>query len=451
MFLGLIVAIMAMAGCAGGAKPVKNPTESPAESSSLLSLDQALKEASNRIDERITAGSKIAPLNFNSPHDKFSDYVLEELTANLVESRKLTVVDRREIDLIRNEFDFQFSGDVGDDSMQQIGQMLGAQAIISGNFTDMGGFIRIMIRVLNVQNASVEVQYRANIVSDAVTMALLTGGRRNVAAVAPRQATSGGSTATQTPTTTAQTQTQVQSYTAQTANPTIAIEVTVKSGGKLYFQDKEVATLWDNDSYTIPIDGPGTYTLKMVFADHTETRSVTITSRGITKVSLGSVYTVGSIGPASGIIFYDKGSYSEGWRYLEAHTADFTGVQWGANGTAIGGTMAGLGDGKRNTELIIGRLNRSGEENRAAQLAAILKIGGFTDWYLPSRDELDLMYKNLKQRERGNFSDVWYWSSSESDSSRSWVQHFGDGRQTTDAYGARSKAASHSARAIRRF
>ena len=124
MFLGLIVVIMAMAGCAGGAKPAENPTESPAESSSLLSLDQALKEAANRIDERITARSKIAPLNFNSPHDKFSDYVLEELTANLVESRKLTVVDRREIDLIRNEFDFQFSGDVGDDSMQQIGQML---------------------------------------------------------------------------------------------------------------------------------------------------------------------------------------------------------------------------------------------------------------------------------------------------------------------------------------
>ena len=169
------------------------PQQETAANSDFITLDQALKEAASRIDERIPIGSKIAPLNFNSPHDKFSDYVLEELTANLVESRKLTVVDRREIDLIRNEFDFQLSGDVGDDSMQQIGRMLGAQSIISGNFTDMGGFVRIMIRVLNVQNASVEVQYRANVASDAVTTALLTGGKKNVAVTTPRQTTSGGS------------------------------------------------------------------------------------------------------------------------------------------------------------------------------------------------------------------------------------------------------------------
>jgi len=197
LLLGIIPVIMLVIGCAGSAKPTQHSTAN----SGFITLDQALSEAAGRIDERIPAGSKIAPLNFNSPHDKFSDYVLEELTANLVDSRKLTVVDRREIDLIRNEFDFQFSGDVGDDSMQQIGRMLGAQSIISGNFTDMGGFIRIMIRVLNVQNATVEVQYRANIVSDKVTTALLAGGRTNVASTAPRQNISGGSNlAAQVPT-----------------------------------------------------------------------------------------------------------------------------------------------------------------------------------------------------------------------------------------------------------
>ncbi|MDR0441987.1 MAG: CsgG/HfaB family protein [Treponema sp.] len=141
----LIPIIMFVMGCAGGAKPA---------SSDGMTLDQALKEAADRIDERIPAGAKIAPLNFNSPHDKFSGYALDELSANLVESRKLIVVDRKEIDLIRSEFDFQFSGEVGDDSMQALGRMLGAQLIISGSLTDMGGFYRIAIRVLNVQNAS---------------------------------------------------------------------------------------------------------------------------------------------------------------------------------------------------------------------------------------------------------------------------------------------------------
>ena len=168
-FLSVLLSI----GCAGNPSPVVT-TEI---NSGLLTLDQALNEAAIRIDERIPAGSKIAPLNFNSPHDRFSNYVLEELTANLVDSRQLIVVDRREIDLIREEFDFQLSGEVADDSMQRMGQMLGAQSIISGTFTDLGGFYRIMIRVLDVQNATVEVQYRANIISDTITAALLTGGR----------------------------------------------------------------------------------------------------------------------------------------------------------------------------------------------------------------------------------------------------------------------------------
>jgi TolB-like protein len=176
-FLGIIPLIIFIMGCAGGATPTASQTENSRASSDGITLDRALKEAAERIDERIVAGSKIAPLNFNSAHDKFSGYVLDELTANLVDSRKLTVVDRKEVDLIRGEFDFQFSGEVGDDSMQELGRMLGAQSIISGSLTDMGGFQRIVIRVLNVQNASVEVQYRANIINDSIVTALLTGGK----------------------------------------------------------------------------------------------------------------------------------------------------------------------------------------------------------------------------------------------------------------------------------
>jgi len=178
--LTLIPLIILLISCAGSAKPT--------ESSGGMTLDQALHEAAKRIDERIAAGSKIAPLNFNSPHDKFSGYVLDELTANLVESRRLTIVDRKEVDLIRGEFDFQFSGEVGDDSMQELGRMLGAQAIISGSVTDMGDFYRIVIRVLNVQNASVEVQYRANIENDRIVKALMVGGRLERTASTPRRA-----------------------------------------------------------------------------------------------------------------------------------------------------------------------------------------------------------------------------------------------------------------------
>jgi TolB-like protein len=189
--LKIIPMILFIIGCAGGAKPIENSIGQTGNTGDMT-LDQALKEDAFRIDERIAAGSKIAPLNFNSSHDKFSSYVLDELTANLVDSRKLAVVDRKEVNLIRSEFDFQFSGEVGDDSMQELGRMLGAQSIISGSLTDLGGFYRIVIRVLNVQNASVEVQYRTNIINDTIVAALLTGGKSGGMA-SPQRVSSGSS------------------------------------------------------------------------------------------------------------------------------------------------------------------------------------------------------------------------------------------------------------------
>ena len=138
-----------------------------------IPLDIAIKEASEYIDSRITAKSKIALINFTSPSVSFSDYVIDELTANLVHSGHLLVVDRKDIDLIRGELNFQYSGEVDDNSMQELGRLLGAQSIMSGSLTNIGGTYRIVFRVLNVQTAVVEVQYRTNIVIDNMVTALL--------------------------------------------------------------------------------------------------------------------------------------------------------------------------------------------------------------------------------------------------------------------------------------
>jgi hypothetical protein len=102
---------------------------------------------------------------------------LNELEANLLDLEKLTVVDRKEIDLIRKEFNFQLSGEVADDSMQELGRMLGAQSIVSGSLLDIGGIYRIVVRVLDVQSATVTTQYRADIINDNRVQALLETGK----------------------------------------------------------------------------------------------------------------------------------------------------------------------------------------------------------------------------------------------------------------------------------
>ena len=65
------------------------------------------------------------------------------------------------------------------------------------------------------------------------------------------------------------------------------------------------------------------------------------------------------------------------------------------------------------------------EKERAAQLCAELNYGGFNDWFLPSRGELDLMHRNLYQEGIGGFSAVPYWSSSEYYDNKVWFQIFG--------------------------
>jgi len=159
--LGVIPLLILIMGCGSSPSSIVGKT-----------LDNALVAASAEIDGTLAINTIIAPVNFNST-DKFSAYVLDELTANLVKSKHLTVIDRTEIALRRNELNFQMSGEVSDESMQSLGRTLGAQSIISGSLTELNGQYRMVIRVLNVETGMVEVMYRDNIRIDATTSALL--------------------------------------------------------------------------------------------------------------------------------------------------------------------------------------------------------------------------------------------------------------------------------------
>jgi hypothetical protein len=164
------------------------------------------------------------------------------------------------------------------------------------------------------------------------------------------------------------------------------------------------------------------------------------------------IYKVGDRGPAGGWIFYDKGAYSNEWRYLEAAPAEteFT-ATWGAWRNYINGIGQGIGAGKGNTRTIVGYLRQTGEIGSAAQLCDELIVGDttkFDDWFLPSMGELDLMYRNLKQKGLGEFSDAIYWSSSQDNSVLSYWKNFGDGSEGS-LYGAKNNR--YSVRCARAF
>jgi hypothetical protein len=65
--------------------------------------------------------------------------------------------------------------------------------------------------------------------------------------------------------------------------------------------------------------------------------------------------------------------------------------------------------------------------NDAKKMCKEYRCGVYSDWHLPSKDELNVLYLNRKKI--GGFSDNYYWSSTEDDANNAWGQHFDGGYQ----------------------
>ncbi len=151
-------------------------------------------------------------------------------------------------------------------------------------------------------------------------------------------------------------------------------------------------------------------------------------------------------GPAEGIIFYDKGEYSDGWRYIEAAPFDQTSyIPWSSSNSYVGQTQAEIGTGKNNTEIINKNHGYYGNSSYgAAELCYELVLNGYSDWYLPSINELEKMNK---------YSELLglngqYWSSTEEGLPYAyfyWVSNY------STVKGVDSKLQNRKVRAIRYF
>ena len=107
----------------------------------------------------------------------------------------------------------------------------------------------------------------------------------------------------------------------------------------------------------------------------------------------------------------------------------------------VGTTHTGLSWGRANTADIVAQ---AGCTRGAAWVCSHLNEGGYADWYLPSKDELDLLYH--ARNAVGGFEGRSYWSSSEIDRADAWEQYFGNGNQHWDP-----KVVGECVRAIRSF
>jgi len=106
-------------------------------------------------------------------------------------------------------------------------------------------------------------------------------------------------------------------------------------------------------------------------------------------------YKIGDTGPGGGMIFY-----AQGGQYKEC-SGELGSYDW----------------------------------NTAVTTARNYKGNGFSNWHLPDKGELDLMYLNLHKKGLGGFLNEFYWSSTESSSGYAWYYYFGSSSssQNTDS------------------
>ena len=182
-------------------------------------------------------------------------------------------------------------------------------------------------------------------------------------------------------------------------------------------------------------------------------------------------YDIGEIGPGEGVIYYRT---SDGFIitdnnstafYLEASPNDMlTKLTWASSifwpesfgGTGswqkIGTEETAIGTGRKNTALILATDN----DAPAAKTCINYNGGNLNDWFLPSKDELNLLYNSKNYF--GNLEEGVYYSSSENETMLSmvWSQNFGTGDQYYTRKGGHnsqniSELYLYSVRAIRAF
>lgn len=138
-----------------------------------VTIDNALTQAAEKFSSSLKNRTTVAILGISSSYNELSEYMLGELTTDIVQLRKLQVVTRANLDVIKKEMNFQLSGEVSDETMQQLGAKTGAQTVISGTFKPLGTLYVLDIQAFDVTTATIQDTYRSNVVSDE-TLELLT-------------------------------------------------------------------------------------------------------------------------------------------------------------------------------------------------------------------------------------------------------------------------------------
>lgn len=251
-------------------------------------------------------------------------------------------------------------------------------------------------------------------------------------------------------------------YQSETA---VSVELTCPKDARIFYTLDGSKPSKRSIRYTSPITLTRTTTVRTVA--YGPSGPSPMNEGTFTFVDTFPTYNLKDTGPAGGDVFYDKGNYDGGWRYLEAapRSTEWKGVVWMNGDLRVGGCSGeDIGQGLSNTQRIMDYLGDSDFRNPCAATRCWkleVPYGGTTygDWFLPSGKELLQLYDVLQDQyhkytatEAIPYNTVRHWSSSEYSSEGACaVEFLNDEALSGDALFNAYKLNPYSVRAIRMF
>ena len=221
---------------------------------------------------------------------------------------------------------------------------------------------------------------------------------------------------------------------------------------KVLFGPKEAVTGWPAGISMVGPQGPGgSGSVGPAGAAGAPGSNATLTC------AQGGTCVVGNTGPGGGIVFYvQTATAAAPWRYLEAAPNTWSGgvedpaIAWCSladdevrlltTGTQLSiQTLTAIGSGFRNTKMMLGTCTFG-----AANMAASYNGGGKSDWFLPSKGELNALYS--AKATIGGFQESFYWTSFEASTGDAYYKHFQNGDENF-----RAKSENNYVRPVRAF
>jgi hypothetical protein len=118
-----------------------------------VALNEAIKEGAGHFLKEIPENSNVAVLDFASPSKDISDYINDVFSKNILEGKKIVLVDRNNLEKTKQEFELSLSMETSEDTALSIGHLVGARFIIFGSIKEMGNTYFLQIRGMETETS----------------------------------------------------------------------------------------------------------------------------------------------------------------------------------------------------------------------------------------------------------------------------------------------------------